>query len=102
MKEHKTSIGMVVVPDDVPEHAAQGYLDRVVREAEASQADKRAKIQTWGRVVIGVITSVSSPIALFRFEDRMIAAVTAGIACFAFGIVTVEGIVKVFRARAGK
>lgn len=85
------------VPDHIPPEDVDGYIARIVKEAEADQADERAKLKTIGQAVTGFAgVGVAGYAALWEGE-LMIALGGILTAFIGFGFVTAEQVLSYWR-----
>lgn len=90
--EHHTGV-QVAIPSHIDEKDVPGYVERVVAEAEARQADERALIKTIGKALIGVVALGVAVVLVF--EGQIPEALGAlGVSLLAFGIVTWEQVIE--------
>ena len=71
-----------------PEEEAAGLIARKKAEAEADQADERARMATLGGAAFGILGLVACGVGLLVFRDIMIGTFGAGIGLVGFGVVT--------------
>jgi hypothetical protein len=85
------------VPDHIPPEDVDGYIARIVKEAEAEQADERAKLKTIGQAVTGFAgVGVAAYAALWDHEP-VIALGGILTAFVGFGLITVEQVLSYWR-----
>jgi hypothetical protein len=87
----------IQVPDHIPDEDVDGYIARIVKEAEAEQADERAKLKTIGQAVTGFAgVGVAAYAALWEGE-LMIALGGIVTAFIGFGLITVGEVLSYWR-----
>lgn len=98
MSERKRETRDTIHPDDL-----DGFEERIRRDAEASQADERARIVTvWiGLIAIGgaLVALIGSLVLLFAGPDdfpnaRVVTAGAAAAAAFAAGKLTADQVLR--------
>lgn len=95
MSEH------IHIPDHIPEDERDGYVARIIAEAEASQADERAKLKTMGHAAFGLVGLIVSVYGLVWLDDLMVALVGAVGSALGFGVITAATVTEWIKAKRG-
>ena len=95
MSEH------IHIPDHIPEEERDGYVARIIAEAEASQADERAKLKTMGHAAFGLVGLIVSVYGLVWLDDLMVALVGAVGSALGFGVITAATVTEWIKAKRG-
>lgn len=91
----------VHVPEHIPDEDRDGYVARIMAEAEASQADERAKLKTIGHAAFGLVGLIVSVYGLVWTGDLMVALVGAIGSALGFGVITAGTITDWIKAKRG-